>query len=102
EGLMAWHVDSCAISAADATIYWHGCTGEQRFYMGNTTVSATRTITGKRETLLSMIESIAPDSRESATITLDQVDFNDFLVYSYLSGSTQPLGIAFRTGTMTG
>jgi hypothetical protein len=103
QGSMSWDVSSCGLSGGAATVLDNYCTGGKRVAAGSATVSATRVVTGERETKYLIVDSIIPNSPESVTLNLTNVQLNDFAAYMIAPQQTAPAGkLVLHTGTLTG
>lgn len=101
-GLMKWHVDGCRVGSDAPATQAQDCLGGVDVSDGHATVSATRTVTGEREKLLGLFDSIIPRSRTAVTIALDSVDLAGFAAYKVEAGAAAPRGILrFAAGSLT-
>lgn len=81
QGLLEWSIADCGHSNNASNPVYVDCRGRQRFLDANVTVDATRTITGERETILVLIDSIIPNEHDSVSIALTDVEINHLEVF---------------------
>ena len=65
-------------------------------------MTATRKVTGQREKVLSVIDSISPRSRDAVTINLGPVSLEGLVTYSIVGAGAQPAGkLTLQRGTLS-
>ncbi len=89
QGSMTWHVDECRLESARGSEYQEDCKGRTKNFSGTADFDVTRTVTGLRESLLVIFDSIVPDSPEAVDIQLHGVALNDFIAYDLEPGAMQ-------------
>jgi hypothetical protein len=103
QGSMTWHVDGCAVGASSQTNFDPDCQGGTDTIQGTLTVSATQKVTGKRQVILGIVNSITPNSSQSVTITFDKADMTDLAAWYLPGGGAAPPGkLTVHHGTLTG
>jgi hypothetical protein len=78
DGTATWTVAGCTIDVATEKKLDSDCDGRDLLVRGAVTVTATRTVHGVLQKGTS--QPVAPDAENSATFTLQQVTFKDFMV----------------------
>jgi hypothetical protein len=95
DGTATWNVSGCKVSFAKPTKIDTDCDGHDLLVRGAATITATRTLHGVLQKDLS--QPVAPDAATSATITLQEVKLEGFLVQQ--TGTDSWLTV--NTGTLS-
>jgi hypothetical protein len=101
-GYMKWHVNGCEEGASAPKSYATDCNGAVDSVSGSMKVTATRTVTGQRQVILGLLNSITPRAHDAATIALDQVDLSGLAAWRVDGGASAPRGVlTFHQGSLT-
>ena len=94
QGLMEWTVDGCEMSTRNPSVYDSDCKGREKFFSGDASFTATRTVRGLREEIdvfgLFGIDSIVPQTFTAVDIALSAVRVRDFMAYDLEPGASEP------------
>jgi hypothetical protein len=102
-GSMTWHIDGCDVGSADRSDYSTDCLGGVDSIQGTMSVSATRTVTGQRQVILGLVDSITPMSPDAVTIAFDGVQLSELAAWHTEAGASAPVGkLTFHDGVITG
>ena len=80
QGSLRWEIEDCRQGYNSPTNAEDDCLGGELVVTGHTTMDAGRTVTGLRESLLLLLDSIVPDTRSAVEIRLNNMRFENFSV----------------------
>jgi len=87
-GSITWEVEGCALEK-DGVVS-RDCSGTRTCVAGSAVVDATRTVSGERDTLYWLVDSVIPRDPEAVRIRLDRVQLEGFATYDLLTGELDP------------
>lgn len=102
QGLLEWEIDDCRLRNNGSAPVYVDCYGRQRFFDVDLTVDAMRTVTGERETILVLVDSIIPNSHDAVTIALQDVEIARLELYEREGDLSAPFrGIRAEGGRLS-
>lgn len=103
-GSITWNVSNCRLGLATGTLQLGtDCTGARSMLEGTASVSATRLVTGLRDSQYLIFNSIIPRARDAMTITLRDVALTNFASSTVAAGDTAPYArLIIHSGVLSG
>jgi hypothetical protein len=103
QGSIQWDLQGCQLGATGTFSRGKDCAGNESFVTGKVTVAARRVVTGLRNTAYVIFDSIVPNAPNSLTITLRDVQLNEFSAWTLPVGETEPVAeLVIHHGTLSG
>jgi hypothetical protein len=101
-GTMSWNVEDCVLGSDTVDDVQQDCIGGVTYVEGHAEVQASRVVTGLREKLFVVIDSIVPKARDAVDVRLLDVALDHFVTYQVNAGETEPLGaLRIETGRIS-
>ncbi|MFH1811117.1 MAG: hypothetical protein ABIJ09_20420 [Pseudomonadota bacterium] len=102
-GSITWDVEECWQGSPAPVVIKEDCLDTTTCTAGSALVNATRTVTGERESMYLLVDSIVPRDPRSVRITLRDVELRDFVSYDLPAGADEPAQrVTWHGGWLTG
>lgn len=90
-GSMSWSVEQCDLSGV-LRRYSEDCSGGYTMVWGGLVVDASRTVSGERNSLYYLFDSIIPRTRDAVDVRITHAELDDFVAYQVPAGADEPKG----------
>jgi len=103
QGSVSWQTLNCQVAPGPDLTASTSCNNVLTRLGGTATIYSSRTVSGQRETVAGVIDSVVPQSRGAIVIDLDEARLSEFSVWDEQNGvSLLPAKLVIHSGSIAG